>query len=174
MRSAPYGMLFGNRSTLEFTSYKERRCQFVVDFLKISLYIRRVRRLETQKGIVMNFLKTSAGFTLIEILVALVIFSISILAFAGLTVTATRTGSYGGRMTEAVTFAQDKLEELKANSWGNIVSGGDQKKGVTGINYTRNWKVLEKDTRNLKTVSITIDWKDRADHSISLLTVMSQ
>ncbi len=122
----------------------------------------------------MNSFRKATGFTLIEILIALVIFSISILAFAGLTVTATRTGSYGGRMTEAVTFAQDKLEELKANSWEKIVSGGDQETGPTGINYTRNWKVLEKETRNLKTVSITIDWKDRVDHSISLFTVISQ
>ena len=123
---------------------------------------------------VTKLFKKSAGFTLIEILIALVIFSVSILAFAGLTVTATRTGSYGGRMTEAVTFAQDKLEEMKANSWGNIVSGADQKTGSTGISYTRNWKVLEKETRNLKTVSIRIDWKDRADHSISFFTVISQ
>ena len=122
----------------------------------------------------MNFFKKSSGFTLIEILVALVIFSISVLAFAGLTVTATRTGSYGGRMTEAVTFAQDKFEELKINSWDNIVSGADQKTGPTGINYTRNWKVLEKETRDLKTVSLTIDWNDRVDHSISLFTVISQ
>ena len=122
----------------------------------------------------MNFLRKSTGFTLIEILVALVIFSISILAFAGLTVTATRTGSYGGRMTEAVTFAQDKLEELKSNSWEKIVSGGDEITGATGIAYTRNWKVLEENIRNLKTVSITIDWKDRVDHSIAFFTVISQ
>jgi type IV pilus assembly protein PilV len=134
----------------------------------------KVRNLMDHGTTVTKLFKKSTGFTLIEILIALVIFSVSILAFAGLTVTATRTGSYGGRMTEAVTFAQDKLEELKANSWGNIVSGGDQKKGPTGINYTRNWKVLEKETRNLKTVSITIDWKDRVDHSISLFTVISQ
>ena len=123
---------------------------------------------------VMNFVRKSAGFTLLEILIALVIFSVGILAFTSLSVTATRTGSYGGRMTEAVTFAQDKLEELKANPWEKIVSGADQKTGPTGINYTRNWKVLEKKTRNLKTVSITIDWKDRADHSISLFTVISR
>ncbi len=122
----------------------------------------------------MNFQEKTSGFTLIEILVALVIFSISILAFAGLTVTATRTGSYGGRMTEAVTFAQDKFEELKTNSWDNIVSGADRRTGPTGISYTRNWKVLEKETRNLKTVSITIDWKDRVDHSIAFFTVISQ
>src|SRR4030042_4909489 len=123
---------------------------------------------------VKKLFKKSSGFTLIEILIALVICSIAVLAFAGLTVTTTRTGSYGGRMTEAVTFAQDKLEELKANSWENIVSGGDQETGPTGNNYIRNWKVLEKETRNLKTVSITIDWKDRVDHSIAFFTVISQ
>lgn len=122
----------------------------------------------------MNFQKKSGGFTLLEILIALVIFSIGILALTSLTVTATRSGSYGGRMTEAVTFAQDKLEELKVNSWEQIVSGGDQKTGPTGINYTRNWKVLETETRNLKTISIAIDWKDRTDHSISLFTVILQ
>jgi len=166
---------------MPYASFRTR-CHFVIDFFKVSLYIQDVirlpivkaRRLKNSRTIVMNFLKKSAGFTLIEILIALVIFSISILAFAGLTVTATRTGSYGGRMTEAVTFAQDKLEELNANSWEKIVSGADQKTGPTGINYTRNWKVLEKETRNLKTVSITIDWKDRVDHSIAFFTVISQ
>ena len=122
----------------------------------------------------MNLSRKSSGFTLIEILIALVIFTISIVAFAGLTVTATRSSSYGGRMTEAVTLAQDKLEELKANSWEKIVSGGDQKTGATGINYTRNWNVLETGNRNLKTVSIKIDWKDRVDHSISFITVITQ
>jgi len=122
----------------------------------------------------MNVLEKTVGFTLLEILIALIIFSIGILALTSLSVTATRTGSYGSRMTEAVTFAQDKLEELKANSWEKIVSGGDQKTGPTGINYIRNWKVLEKETRNLKTVSVTIDWKHRADHSISLFTVISE
>jgi len=122
----------------------------------------------------MNLSRKSSGFTLIEILIALVIFTISIVAFAGLTVTATRSSSYGGRMTEAVTLAQDKLEELKANSWEKIVSGGDQKTGATGINYTRNWNVLETGNRNLKTVSIKIDWKDRVDHSISFITVVTQ
>jgi type II secretion system protein I len=122
----------------------------------------------------MNSQKKSAGFTLLEILIALIIFSIGLLALTSLTVTATRTGSYGGRMTEAVTFAQDKLEELKTNSWDNIVSGADQKTGPTGVNYTRNWKVLEKETQNLKTVSITIDWNDGVDHSISFFTVISR
>ncbi len=124
--------------------------------------------------IVSNFFKKSNGFSLIEVLIALVIFSISLLALASLMGTATMNSSFGGRMTEAATFAQDKLEEFKANAWENIVSGGDQKTGPTGINYARNWRVVERETGNLKTVSLTINWKDRVDHSITLFTVISQ
>ena len=49
-------------------------------------------------------------------------------------------------MTEAATFAQDKLEELRAIRWENIPEGGntDQKSGSTGINYRRNWNVGNK------------------------------
>ena len=124
----------------------------------------------------MNPLLKPKGFTLIEVLVALIILSFSLLALAGLMVTTTKNNSFGGHMTEAATFAQDKLEELRAVKWENLNDGNstDQQGGSTGINYTRNWKVLEKETRNLKTISITIDWNDRMDHSISFLTVISR
>ena len=48
----------------------------------------------------------------IEVLIALVILSISLLALAGLMVTTTRTNSFGGHLTEAVTFAQQRLEAI--------------------------------------------------------------
>ena len=114
------------------------------------------------------------GFSLIEILIALVILSISLLALAGLMVTTTKNTSFGSHMTEAATFAQDKLEELRAIRWQDIPEGvaNDIKTGSTGINYGRNWSV----SRNgvLKTIIITINWTDTADHSIRLTSVLSQ
>jgi prepilin-type N-terminal cleavage/methylation domain-containing protein len=65
----------------------------------------------------MEYLKKSQGFTLIEILIALIILSISLLALASLMVVATKNNSFGAHMTEAVTFAQDKLEEFRAIRW---------------------------------------------------------
>jgi prepilin-type N-terminal cleavage/methylation domain-containing protein len=125
-------------------------------------------------GRYLNSSKKMNGFTLIEVLVALIILAISLLALAGLMVTTTKNNSSGNHMTEAATFAQDKLEELRAMRWENLPVGtsSDQKSGSTGINYTRNWKVEPGGV--LKTITISINWQDRTNHSIGLTSVLSQ
>lgn len=122
----------------------------------------------------MNPLLRSKGFTLIEVLVAMVILSFSLLALAGLMVTTTKNNSFGSNMTEATTFAQDKLEELRAIKWENLSDGNstDQQGGSTGINYTRNWNVTT--NGSLKTITINVNWNDRTSHSIRLVSVLSQ
>ena len=128
----------------------------------------------------MNDSIRSKGFSLIEMLIALVILSISLLALAGLMATTTKNNSFGGHMTEAATFAQDKLEELKVTPWGNVVSGTDPlpRPGSTGINYNRTWNVstLMNPTPPpndlLKTVTITINWNDGISRSINIFSAM--
>jgi prepilin-type N-terminal cleavage/methylation domain-containing protein len=120
----------------------------------------------------MNNSMKSKGFTLIEILIALIILSVAFLALAGLMVQSTKNNSFGGRMTEAATFAQDKLEELKAVSWVAIVPGSDHKMGSNGIDYGRAWNVAT--NGNLKTITMSINWNDQTSHSINLLSVISQ
>ena len=117
-------------------------------------------------------LTRGAGFTLIEILIAIIILSISLLALAGLMATTTRNTSFGGNLTEAATFAQDRLEEFRVTQWANIITGSDTRTGSTGIIYTRNWNVVQ--NGNLRTVTITISWNDRIDHSFSLVSAISQ
>ena len=120
----------------------------------------------------MNFSLKSKGFSLIEVLIALVILSVAFLALAGLMVQTTKNNSFGGRMTEAATFAQDKLEELRAVSWVTITPGSDRKMGSNGMDYARAWNV---DTNgNLKTINIAINWNDSTSHSIRLLSVITQ
>jgi type IV pilus assembly protein PilV len=119
----------------------------------------------------------SRGFSLIEILIAIVILSISLLALASLMVTTTQNNSFGGHMTEATTFAQDMLERLRVSPWENVVSNADQVTGSTGINYDRNWVVSPNPTSpddTLRTVSMTINWNDKVDHSITLLSAISK
>ena len=128
----------------------------------------------------MKDFKKSKGFSLIEMLIALVILSISLLALAGLMATTTKNNSFGSHMTEAVTFAQDKLEELKVTSWGNIVPGTDPlpRPGSTGINYNRTWNVsiLANPTPPpndlLKTVTITVNWNDGISRSINIFSAI--
>ena len=122
----------------------------------------------------MKSLMKSKGFTLIEMLVSLVILAISLLALAGLMVAATKNNSFGGRITEAATFAQDKLEEFQVLPWGSILSGNDNKPGSNNMNYQRNWNVLTSPDGGLKTVTLTINWNDKSNHSVRLLSVINK
>ena len=122
----------------------------------------------------MGLRKESKGFTLIEVLITLIILSISLLALAGLMATTTRSNAYGGHITEATTFAQDRMEQFRATRWQDIPvgTGSDQVSGSTGISYARAWNVVQ--SGNLRTVTITINWMDRTNHSIRLLSAISQ
>ena len=121
----------------------------------------------------------SKGFTLIEVLISLTILSFSLLALAGLMVTTTKSNAFGGHMTEAATFAQDRLEALKITPWANIISGNDIVQGSTGVNYSRNWNVstlpnLSPPPADLqKAVAITVSWNDGINRSIRLFSVIS-
>jgi hypothetical protein len=87
-------------------------------------------------------------------------------------VTTTRNNSFGSNMTEAATFAQDKVEELKISTWGNVVSGADVRTGSTGINYARTWTVTDNTNFTQRWVNITVSWNDVASHAISFLSVI--
>jgi type IV pilus assembly protein PilV len=118
--------------------------------------------------------KKSKGFSLIEVLIALVILAVALLALAGLMVQSTNSNSWGSHLTEASTFAQDKLEELRMTTWPNLVSDSDVRTGSTGINYTRTWTVATNTAGNLRTVNISIRWTDNTNHTIRILSAISQ
>jgi len=114
------------------------------------------------------------GFSLIEMLISVVILSVSLLAMASLMVTTTRNNASGAQITEAINLAQDKIEELAVTPSVNLLPGTDQKKGATGVNYSRNWTVLPNAIGNLRAVTVTVNWNDHKDHSINLLSTICQ
>ena len=123
----------------------------------------------------MKLEKKSFGFSLIEVLIALVILSISLLGIAGLMAKTTKNNSNGGHLTEAATFAQDRLEGLKVIPYANLISGTDQIRGSTGIIYSRILTVVPNagpPNDTLRTATITVNWNDGMNHSISMLAVV--
>jgi Tfp pilus assembly protein PilV len=117
---------------------------------------------------------------LIEILIALVILSIALVSLAGLMIQSTRGNAYGGHMTEAATFAQDKLEFFRSTLWANVTNAGspDQRTGATGINYTRTWNVFPNPVSandTVREIQITIGWNDASSnqsHSVTFRSVI--
>jgi prepilin-type N-terminal cleavage/methylation domain-containing protein len=116
--------------------------------------------------------KKSKGFSLIEVLIALVILSISLLALAGLMGQSTRNSSWGSHLTEAATLAQDRLERFRAVRPQTDIPEGinnDLITGVTGIVYTRTWTVTTNASSTARTITITITWTDSIPHSITIM-----
>jgi len=119
------------------------------------------------------------GFSLIEVLLALVILSVAFLGLAGLMVQTTKNTSFGGLMTEGATFAQDKLEELRTTRWDNLnafSSGVPEQIQGSNKKYYRSWAVqgpapLPTDT--VRTIAVTVTWDDRTPRSITLRSVLS-
>lgn len=124
----------------------------------------------------MKSLAGPKGFTLIEMLIALVILALAMLALAGLMVATTKNNSFGGHITEAATFAQDKLEDFQIAPWDSIgaLPLNDQKFGANGITFNRNWTVATSADGNLKTITLTVNWTDRTDHSIRLIYAINK
>ena len=119
------------------------------------------------------------GFSLIEILVALTILAIGLLAIASLQVTSVRGNFFSNNLMQATYVAQDRLEYLKNLSFSDpLLSTGDHQDAptpinISGINFNRAYRVGL--NGNLLVVKYTVSWKEGfADHSISFSTFKSQ
>ncbi|APG25382.1 type IV pilus modification PilV family protein [Syntrophotalea acetylenica] len=67
------------------------------------------------------FRKKESGFTLVEILVAITIFAIGLLALAGMQITAITGGSTSQRVTAAVALADGIVQNLLARDAGDAI-----------------------------------------------------
>ena len=111
--------------------------------------------------------KGSKGFTLLEVLIAIVILSVALLALAGLQIISVRGNSFGNHMTEALTLAKDLMEEMEYADWGLIGGRSDEPEGASGMKYHRVCTVTEAD--RIKTVTVTVTW-DNGRHQVALVT----
>ena len=107
------------------------------------------------------------GFTLIEVLIAITIFAVGLLAVAAMQISAINVNSTAGQITTRITWAQDKLEELMAlpysDPWiedlGDPPSGmdsdGNAHQETTSDDYIISWTVTD-DTPISGTKLITV------------------
>jgi prepilin-type N-terminal cleavage/methylation domain-containing protein len=116
------------------------------------------------------------GFTLTEVLIGFVILAVGILAIASMQITSTKGGYFSNNVTRATIFAQDKLEYLKNLSYRNSdLSSGQHNEGtISGTIFSRQYTIVEDAGNSMKTITITVQWTDRRNHSISFSTIRSK
>jgi type IV pilus assembly protein PilV len=121
-------------------------------------------------------IQESNGFTLVEVVVALVILAVGLLAIAAMQITSTKGGYFSSNVTQATIFAQDKLENLKNLSYSDSkLAGGEHDEGtMSGTIFSRKYNVVEDAGNSMKTITVTVQWVDRGNHSISFSTIRSK
>jgi type IV pilus assembly protein PilV len=113
------------------------------------------------------------GFTLLEVLIAVVVLAFGLLAIAQMQVIAIRFNYQGRDATEAVTLAKDRLESLKSLPFDNpslvdttednnddltdtgIIDHADPDNPIGG-RFTRIWNVA--DRVDTKAVTVVVSW----------------
>ena len=119
----------------------------------------------------MKLFNRSKGFTLLEMLIAMTILSVALLGLGQMMLLSIGGASFGNKVTEATTFAQDKMEELRTVDWNGLQDGNDSIGGAQGIQYQRAWTVVP--TGKMKTVDLAVSWNDGNDHLLRITSVIT-
>jgi prepilin-type N-terminal cleavage/methylation domain-containing protein len=100
-------------------------------------------------------LKKTNGFTLLEVMIGLIIFSVGMLLLGSMTVVALRGNTWSNKTTEVVQAMRDKIEDFRHATTTDMVSGTDVVNGLS-----RRW-FFEDLSTNLKKVTVVVSWDDQ-------------
>ncbi len=127
-------------------------------------------------------IKNKNGFTLIEVLIAMTIFSASTFYIINMQINARKMTSNSMSMTNAITTAHERMEKVLTQDYDHVdLVDINEEIGIfttyteNGVNdrYHLEWQVDDDNpSLNLKTIMLTISWKNQThDKSISFQAV---
>lgn len=101
--------------------------------------------------------KPEKGYTLIEVLMAISILAVGMLAIASLQTSGIRVNATAQHITTRTTWAQDRIEKLMAlpNSDPLLAVAGNPQPVTTSDNYTISW-VVAANPSVANTIRITV------------------
>jgi type IV pilus assembly protein PilV len=125
-----------------------------------------------------------SGFTLIEVLIAIVLLTVGLLGTAALTTGVVRGNSTGKNLTTATAIAQSCFEENRRVGYasaGSVPPGGSNScvagsATITsgGLSFTRSL-AIDTSVSNIKTLTVTVTWSEGAvgTKTITMKTVLA-
>ena len=115
------------------------------------------------------------GFTLVEVMVALFIFIVSLLGLVAVTTSVIHGNAFSREMTTATSLAQDQLEVLKRSGYNDSALTAGDHTDTPLTSYTRTWTVTDNTpATGIKTVTMTVTWNWRgASHNVQLVTLIT-
>ena len=120
------------------------------------------------------------GFTLIEVLIVMAIFSIGILAVAAMQMTSTKSNASARRITEETALAEKQIENLMQLSYdhADLDPANNPHESIQGP-YIINWNVTEIDldangTNDSKRVDVTVSWINGGNRNVSIRYIIPE
>lgn len=105
-----------------------------------------------------------SGFSLIEVLIAMAILAISLLAAATMQVSSIRNNASGNMVTQANMLAKAQMEVLKNAADVTTLADGAENNidadGQPGGIYNRSWMVTNMGT-TARRITVTVEWTKR-------------
>jgi type IV pilus assembly protein PilV len=130
------------------------------------------------------------GFTLIEVLIAIVILTFGLLAVGSMQISAIRGNFMGGNTSIALSLASEKMEDLlnkdfndaelddtntSNNSNLSSITAVDRQEslseeGGAGTFYRRIWNIANQNSPSSKSVMVIVTWENNK-HRVSIASV---
>jgi Tfp pilus assembly protein PilV len=125
-------------------------------------------------------LVSASGFSVVEVIVALGIFSVAILGLAVGAITITRANKTSENHTIAANLAQDRLEQLKAltaTTFSAVMTGctsytspGCSESNLAGGAFSRSWQVIPNSPPGINSINVKVDWQDYTTHTFTVIS----
>jgi len=113
------------------------------------------------------------GFSAIEVLIAMSILAVALLAIAGMFPSAYTNVDRSGEETTAVTLAQQRIEWLRNQAYTALVNGTTTENNITGYaGYTRT-TVVQVDTPVTQVKRVTVTATTPSGRSVQLISLIA-
>lgn len=113
------------------------------------------------------------GFTLVEAMIALVIFGFFLMAITWHQMNSAHSVAHARHVTDATSLAQSRLEQLVRQPVANLASGAHpnnpvSETGAAGGIYTQSWAVrADPRVAGVREVVVSVAWADKdGDHVV--------
>jgi prepilin-type N-terminal cleavage/methylation domain-containing protein len=118
-----------------------------------------------------------SGFTFIELLIALFVLTVALLAISSMVYSVMNSTSLSKETATATALMQDKMESLKHTVVASLTSGNDTIQ-LGNVDYLRQWSITPipppPTPTNARSITVTVSWTSRGPHTVSMTTMRGE